>query len=84
MGEKRGPRNAGRTRLKAVRVAAGMTQAELSERASIPIKTVQALECGGRDINKASVELVLRLCVVLGCKVADVLEGAAAELATRV
>ena len=49
------------TRLQDVRIGAGMSQRELADKAQMSIRTLQALECGARDIDKVSVLTALKL-----------------------
>ena len=83
--KRRPPRNEAKTKLKAVRVARGMTQGEVADQAGLSLRTLQALEQGGRNIALTEVGTVLRLCFVLGCRVADILEDEdLVEIAGRV
>ena len=62
------------TNLKYRRRASGLTQAELSAKARISLRTLQYYEQGALDINKAATATVYRLALVLGCTVEDLLE----------
>lgn len=60
--------------LQRVRKARGMTQKELSEVSGVTLRMIQLYEQRQNDINKAQVEVVLRLANVLGCVIEDLLE----------
>ena len=59
--------------LKYWRESRGLTQAQLAQKTDISIRVLQNLEQGVRDINKASVETVLRLSEALGVDVYEIL-----------
>ncbi len=62
------------TALQAQRKKAGLTQAQLAEKASVNLRTLQQYELGAKNINKASFQTVMALCNALGCRPADILE----------
>ena len=62
------------TRLQDVRIGAGMSQRELADKAQMSIRTLQALECRARDIDKVAVLTALKLARALGCPIEDILE----------
>ena len=62
------------TNLKRIRTIYGCTQAELSERSGVSLRSIQMYEQRNKDINKASVEAVYRISKVLGCTIEDLLE----------
>lgn len=59
--------------LKTQRLYRGMTQAVLAEKTGISVRVLQNFEQGVRDINRASVDAVLRISEALGCDVYDIL-----------
>ncbi len=59
--------------LKRCREAKGLTQAELAKKSGMSVRVLQNLEQGVRDINKASVETVLRIADALGVDVREIL-----------
>lgn len=61
-------------KLKEIREARGMTQAELAEKSGLGIRSIRAYEQGQRDINEAAVISVYRLSKTLNCSVEDLLE----------
>lgn len=62
------------TNLKRIRTIYGCTQAELSERSGVSLRSIQMYEQRNKDINKASVEALYRISKVLGCTIEDLLE----------
>lgn len=62
------------TKLKNMRETKGLTQAELSAKSGVNLRTVQNFEQGFKDINKANVITVLSLAEALGCSVYDIIE----------
>ena len=64
-----------KTKLKAARIAAGLTQKQLAAKAEIKLNTLKALECGNRKINKTAAILVHRLAYNVGKQVWEILEA---------
>ena len=62
------------TNLKRIRTSYGCTQAELSGRTGVSLRSIQMYEQRNKDINKASAEALYRISKVLGCTVEDLLE----------
>ena len=62
------------TSLQKLRLAAGLSQKELSAQADVNLRTLQQYESRAKDINKASVTTVLNLAKALCCDVEDLLE----------
>ena len=62
------------TRLKSYRTKLGLSQNELASLCDIPLKTIQNFEQRRKDINKASVDYVIRLSRALHCTVEDLTE----------
>lgn len=52
----------------------GYSQKELAEKSGVNLRTLQQYELKTKDINKASVQTVMALANVLGCRVDDLLE----------
>jgi transcriptional regulator with XRE-family HTH domain len=63
------------------RKAAGLSQSQLAAKVGISVRTLQHLESGFRDINKAAALTVYRMAVELRCDVSDLLELEAPEAA---
>lgn len=60
--------------LQRIRKSRGMTQRRLSEESGVTLRMIQLYEQRQNDINKAQVEVVVRLANVLGCRVEDIIE----------
>jgi len=52
----------------------GYSQKELAEKSGVNLRTLQQYELKTKDINKASVQTIMALANVLGCRVDDLLE----------
>lgn len=63
----------GKTNLQKARLAAGMSQSQLAEKAGISLRTLQHYECGDRDIRKAAIETGLRIAKALGCDINEII-----------
>lgn len=62
------------TRLQEARKGKGLSQSQLARAAGVPVRTLQELEAGRKNINKSAVITVLRFADVLGCNIRDILE----------
>lgn len=62
------------TKLKELRLAAGMSQSELAEAAEVSLRSIQQYEQRQKSINKACVETVLKLANALFCSPFDLME----------
>ena len=62
------------TNLKRIRTATGITQAALSERSGVSLRTIQDYEQGRKPINGAAALTVHRIAQELGVTVEDLLE----------
>lgn len=60
--------------LKRIRTAYGLTQAELSRRSGVSLRSIQMYEQRNKNINKASADTMYRLAKVLGCTMEDLIE----------
>ena len=56
------------------RKAAGLSQSQLAAKVPMSVRTLQHLERGSLDTNKAAALTVWRLAVALECRVEDLLE----------
>jgi DNA-binding XRE family transcriptional regulator len=63
-----------KTKLGFYRKQNDLSQSELAEKSGVSLRSIQMYEQGNKDINKASVESVLKLARALNCKVEDLLE----------
>ena len=62
------------SRLKIVRKKCGLTQEELASESGVSLNTIRAYERRSKDINKAQLNIILRLCDALKCNVGDISE----------
>lgn len=62
------------SKLKTIRKRCGITQEALSELSGVSLNTIRAYERKAKDINKAQVDIVVRLADALNCDVADILD----------
>ena len=62
------------TKLKQLRQRAGMSQSELAEQSSVPVRTIQQYEQRQKSINKAQAEYLMMLANALHCKADDLIE----------
>lgn len=60
--------------LKAERLAAGLSQSQLSKSSGVSLRVIQSIEQGQRHINKAEAENVYRLASVLNVDMAFLLD----------
>lgn len=59
-------------RLQQLRKAAKLSQSQLSEAAGVDVRMYQNYEQGVRDISKAQLSTLLRICNTLSCKLSDI------------
>lgn len=64
----------GETNLKRLRRQAGLTQRELAEKSGISLRTIQQYEQRKKNINKAQIDTLIPLSMVLYCEVRDLLD----------
>lgn len=62
------------TNLKLQRQKAGLSQRELADLSSIPVRTIQQYEQRQKNINKAQAVYLVALAKVLYCEVEDLME----------
>lgn len=65
------------SKLKKVRVSKGFSQQDLSDASGVKKRVIQTYEQGERNINNAWLSNLCSICVVLGCKITDILEDEA-------
>ena len=58
--------------LQRLRQAAGLSQSQLAKLAGVGVRVYQNYEQGVRDISKAQLSTLLRICKALNCKLSDV------------
>lgn len=62
------------TNLKEKRLQAGLSQSQLAELSSVPLRTIQQYEQKRKNINSAKLETVIALSKVLSCQPTDLME----------
>ena len=62
------------TKLKTIRLARGFSQSQLAKMANVSIRNIQMYEQRKNDINKAQIDILLKLSKTLGCNIEDLLE----------
>lgn len=62
--------------LKEARQQAGLSQGKLAEISGVNKSMIQFYEQGVKDINKANVNTLLKLCRALGCSLGDIMTDA--------
>ena len=62
------------TNLKRIRLAAGLSQKQLAQKAEVSIRNIQMYEQRRNDINKAQADILFRLSKTLGCNIEDLFE----------
>lgn len=62
------------SRLKIARKQCGLTQEQLAAESGVSLNTIRAYEQKSKDINKAQLDIVMRLAKTLKCEVSDLLE----------
>lgn len=72
--ERRPPRNFAPTKLKAARLKAGLTQAQLSELTGIKAGTLRHYEQGSKSFDSARFGVIFKTCMVLDCTIEDLIE----------
>lgn len=60
-------------KLQSLRQAAGLSQSQLAKAAGINVRVYQNYEQGVRDISKAQLSTLLRICLALKCGIADII-----------
>lgn len=60
--------------LKSARKRCGLTQNELADISGVSLNTIRAYERKAKDINKAQVDIILRLSQALKCNINDLLD----------
>ena len=63
-------------KLQKLRQAAGLSQSQLAEAAGVNVRMYQKYEQGDRDISKAQLSTLLRICKALSCKLSDIVTDA--------
>lgn len=62
------------SKLKLLRVKAGLSQQQLADAAGLKRRVIQTYEQNERDINHAQLDKLCAICVALNCRLRDILE----------
>lgn len=62
-------------KLKEVRLAKGLTQKQLADAVGMNIRTLQHYEQGSKIFDHARLDTLLKICLALECKLADIIEN---------
>lgn len=62
------------SKLKTARKRCGLTQEALANESGVSINTIRAYERKSKDLNKAQIDIVMRLSEVLKCDISELLE----------
>ena len=73
--KQRKPRDYAKTKLKAERLKAGLSQAQLSEKTGINMGTLRHYEQGSKQFDNARFDTIFKTCIVLNCKIEDLIEN---------
>lgn len=61
-------------KLKEMRMKKGLTQEQFADSSGVPVRTIQAYECGLRRIDGATLETLCRFAITLNCRIQDIVE----------
>ena len=61
-------------KLQELRKASGLSQGKLAQTIGLSLRTITSLEQGQRNINKAELSTLLKLCLALDCRLSDILD----------
>ena len=62
-------------KLKEMRQAKGLSQAQLAEKIELNVRTIQHYEQGSKNFDHARIDTLLKVCIALGCKLEDIIEN---------
>ena len=62
-------------KLKEMRQTKGLSQSQFAEKTGINLRTVQHYEQGSKNFDHARIDTILKTCIVLNCKLEDILEN---------
>ena len=62
-------------KLKEMRQAKSLSQSQFAEKTGINLRTVQHYEQGSKNFDHARIDTILKTCIVLNCKLEDILEN---------
>ena len=62
-------------KLKKLRVAAGLSQSQLADKAGVNVRVLQHYEQGSKNFDNARIDILLKYCIALNCKLSDLIEN---------
>lgn len=62
-------------KLKEKRLAAGLSQSQLAEKAGLNVRVLQHYEQGSKNFDHARIDILLKYCLALNCKLSDLIEN---------
>lgn len=62
-------------KLKKLRQASGLSQSQFAEKAEMSLRTLQHYEQGSKDFDHARIDTILKACLILNCKLEDIIEN---------
>lgn len=62
-------------KLKQLRMAAGLSQSQLAEKAGLNVRVLQHYEQGSKNFDHARIDILLKYCLALDCKLSDLIEN---------
>lgn len=62
-------------KLKEYRIAAGLSQSQLAEKAGTSLRMLQYYEQGYKNLDNARIDILIRYCIALNCKLSDLIEN---------
>lgn len=63
------------TKIKEMRLKAGLSQSQLAKSAEINMRTLQAYEQGGKNFDHARIDTIIKACITLNCKLEDIIDN---------
>lgn len=61
------------SKLQILRNEKGLSQGKLAEITGISVRTIQMYEQGYRDVTSAKIDILLKLCIALDCKLEELI-----------
>lgn len=61
-------------KLKQLRIEAGLSQSQLAEKAGLNVRVLQHYEQGSKNFDHARIDILLKYCLALDCKLSDLIE----------
>ncbi len=61
-------------KLKEIRLDRKLSQSQLAEKTGLNVRTLQHYEQGSKNFNNAKLDTLLKVCLVLKCKLEDIID----------